>query len=285
MIGGRGGGARLGFLLVGVGLACGPGSADPARKDMSAADATTAGEGPPPAEPRDASTICEGRAALADPAVSPVDARLLVALDLDAEALGEALDRVEAWAGDAVSGAPMVAGLALSQLGFQLGLVRASLDEIGVRPSGVLVLQAPGGELVWIVHLRCDLDGLRGLVEARWRLRTRTTVGGMIAEAPADGPFAHDVLVLADDRLALAPRGRGAAVLRWLIGAGPVRSLGAAPASAAVPGEVLAALPAAPVRALVAGEGGGGLVIPGSGWWMLRADGRGLTIGDSLAPP
>ena len=253
-------------------LSCGSGAEGQAPAGSAAAVAA----------PSTVAGACAGRATLPELGEVPGDARLAVALDLDAPGLDAALARVEAWAREDAGGAPVVAGLALSQLGFQLGLVRGALAEVGFDPEGLLIVQAPGGELAWLFRQECDLEGVRPVIEARWRLRWRTSAQGAIAEAGPAGGSPYDLVALAGDRFALVPRGRGGAQLRWLsapsapalAGAAPRRELGAA----------LAAMRPAPVR-LVAVGAASGLAVVGDGLVRARDDGARLEIDDSLAAP
>ncbi|MBK8266177.1 MAG: hypothetical protein IPK80_33220 [Nannocystis sp.] len=250
-------------------MSCGSGPKEPERRAVEDA----------PQEARSArgsvGEICAGEAVSPDPAGIPDNARLAVIVDLRDEELPAALERVEAW-GQAPGGeVPVVAGLALSQIGFQLRLVRDLLAAIGIAPRSLLIVQAPGGELVWSFHWVCDLDGLRALLGDRWGLRSRSSVLGMIAEAAAPGSFAYDVVVLPSDQIALTPTGTGARLLRWLAGAEP--SIDGRRAAGRF-GEVLAEIPAAPVRAVLAWGGGSGVVVAGGGILRIRADGAQIEV-------
>lgn len=220
--------------------------------------------GPPVHEPKDTSRAASGCASARDPlgdlAWIPRDARLTLRVDLRAPDLDAAAARL-AREGPSLPGVPVVAGLALAQLDLQLAAIRAQLRAAQLDPDELLLLHDPSGAVVWILRVRCDLAALQAELARAWDVQPRTTARGPVAEPRAGFPF--DVVFLADDRLALAPAGAGGKLGRWLE-ASPAPDP-AAQASAPSPGEVLAAGPAAPIRAVFGG--------------------RGLLVGDAAAAP
>ncbi len=185
---------------------------------------------------------------------------------------------------------PTVAGLALSQIGFQVAHIRRLLGELGIDPPEMLLLQGPDGELVWLWRLPCDHEQLRALVRSGWDLRIRTLVAGALGEPVDPKRFPFDLLFLPGDRLALVPAGDGLKLLRWLTGGGPrVPGLGAPQVEEEGPAELLATLAPAAIRMVLADRVGGALTLrPASkatGTLRIRAGAEGLEISDSLPAP
>lgn len=254
------------------------------------------------AAPADAATACEGQrgAALEEPLEIPSDLRLVARIDLSHTELPAALDHLERWARDdtdrstnTISGdrspPPIVAGLALSQVEFQVAHLRNILAKVGMEPPEVLLLQEPGGNIVWIWHLPCDLDRLRSLLAAGFGLRMRTLVSGVIGEPVDATRFPFDLLLLPGDRLALVPAGKGRKTLRWLRGdALQVPGLVVPKPAEERPQALLSGLSPAPVRLVIAGKVGGALTLrPGSTaatTMLVRVGAEGLQISGSLPP-
>ncbi|HFE45864.1 MAG TPA: hypothetical protein ENJ18_10310 [Nannocystis exedens] len=291
----------LGLLL--TALACG----DPAPKEesiRSGADPKPASAvdsiAPAPAE--DAARACDGQrgAALEEPLELPGDLRFVARIDLRDADVPVALGHLESWARDDAdrsattataerAAPPIVVGLALSQVGFQVTHLRGILGTVGMDPPEVLLLQGPDGDLVWIWRLPCDLDRLRTLLADGFGLRMRTLVSGVIGEPVDAARFPFDLLVLPGDRLALVPAGKGRRALRWLRGEAPrVPGLGAEEPVEEHPQALLSGLDPAPVRLVIAGRVGGALTLrPGSTvatTMLVRVDAAGLQISGSLPP-
>ena len=185
---------------------------------------------------------------------------------------------------------PTVAGLALSQVGFQVGHVRTLLGGLGIDPPEMLLLQGPDGELVWLWRLPCDHDRLRALVTSAWGLEIRTLVAGALGETLDPQRFPFDLLFLPGDRLALVPAGGGLRLLRWLTDGGPrVPALGAPQVEEEGPAELLGTLAPAAIRLVIADRVGGVLTLRpasrSSGALRVRASAAGLEISDSLPTP
>lgn len=179
----------------------------------------------------------------------PADARLAVVVDGDDPGLAAAVERVEA--GAAGRGLPIVAGLALGQLGLQLTLVRGQLARAGLRPRELALVHDRGGAVIWVVRARCDLRDLQAAMARAWGVRGRAVAGGEVAEAAPGSGFPHDVVFLAEDRVALVPAGQATTIRRWLEAPAPAPAIGAQPRPQ--PGEVLDEIPPAPVRGVLTG--------------------------------
>lgn len=174
----------------------------------------------------------------------PSDARLLLVVDRRAGDLEPALARAsELSRHAAAAGLPIRAGLALGQLRMQLGMLELSLRELGAEPGEIVELHGPASELAWVWPSTCASDHLAARMLAQWGVMLRARVDARLGGASEQFPF--DVVVLATGEVALAPRGQGAALLRWLL---------AADASDEGPGSRLAALEHAAIRGIVQGE-------------------------------
>jgi len=284
-------------------LACGDpasslGKAPPRTEERPASPAGSIAS----AAPADAATACEGQrgAALEEPLEFPSELRLVARIDLSHAELPAALEHLERWARDDADRSantvseespppPIVAGLALSQVGFQVAHLRSILAEVGIEPPEVLLLQGPGGTIVWIWHLPCDLDRLRSLFAAGFGLRMRTLVSGVIGEPVDAARFPFDLLLLPGDRVALVPAGEGRKTLRWLRGdASQVPGLVTPKPAEERPQALLGSLDPAPVRLVIAGKVGGALTLrPGSTaatTMLVRVGADGLQISGSLPP-
>jgi len=178
----------------------------------------------------------------------PGDARLALVVDLADPGLDDAVTRMAAEAPG--RGLPVVAGLALTQLGLQLTLMRSQLTRAGLAPRELALIHDRAGAVIWVLRARCDLRDLQAALAGAWGVRGRAVAGGEVAEAIAGSGFPHDVVFLAEDRVALVPAGQAMAVRRWF--EAPAAPLPAGP-SAPRPGEVLAEIPPAPIRGVLTG--------------------------------
>lgn len=210
-----------------------PGPAQPAPKDLP--EPTCAGVADP----------------LGDLDWIPRDVTLAAAIDLADPGHGAAAERLARAAGE-IDGLPIVAALGLGQLDVQLSIVQGLLRSAGLAPRELVLLHEPGGAVAWVFRVRCDLGALQAIMTRAWGLRSRTTATGPIAE-PGARPFAHDAVFLADDRVMLAPAGRGGALRRWL--EAPAEPALAAGRGGPTPGDALAGLAPAPIRVVLAGRG------------------------------
>lgn len=220
-----------------VALACSPGAPEPAAKEM----APEAG----PVEPR--ATCDAAGETLGGTAWVPADARLAVVVDLGAPELDPAVARLAAIPG---RGLPVVAGMALAQLGLQLTLVRAALARAELGPRELALVHDRSGAVIWVLRARCDLRDLQARIARAWGVRGRAVAGGEVAEAAPGGGFPHDVVFLAEDRVALVPAGQAMAMRRWL--EAPPAPMPSGP-STPRPGEALAEIPPAPIRGVLRG--------------------------------
>jgi len=285
-------------LVVAPLIACGgpapsPGEGDPSpTKTGQKPAASDAVEATPPT---DAAAVCEGNRGerFEDPIELPPRLRIVARMDLADTALSPALEHLERWArGEGAQEGrpepPIVAGLALSQAGFQVGHLRELLGSLGIAPPELMLFQGPDGEVLWLWRMPCDLEGLRPLVESGWNLRLRTLVRGAIGEPKDPERFPFDLLLLPGERLALVPAGTGHKLLRWLTDGGPqVPGLGPSDDDADL-AELLAQLDPAPIRLVVAGKVGASLTLrpgaEGSEPQRVRVTGEGLEISGSVAP-
>jgi hypothetical protein len=183
----------------------------------------------------------------------PRDVRLAAILDLadpGVDASSVELARTVA----TTPGLPIVAGLGLGQLDIQLQLLRRQLTSAGLTPRELVLLHGPDGAVVWVLRVRCDLGVLQATLARAWHVQSRATATGPVAEPAPGAGFPHDIVFLADDRLALAPAGTGGKLRRWLEVPVQVPALGPS-RPAEPPGEILAALDPAPIRVVLAGRG------------------------------
>jgi hypothetical protein len=215
------------------------------------------GPAPAPETPAPAAPLsrCEAHDDLGGLEWLPVDLRLAVVIDLEAPELPAAIQRLQDGVRTA-PGLPVVASLGLGQLGLQLGILRPQLQALGIAPRELALLHDRAGAVVWVLRARCDLEALKAAITTAWSLRVRTVTGGAVAEAAPGGggpTFAHEVVFLSGDRLALVPPGSAGSLLRWLEGGvtSPV-AVGGQPAPP--PGERLGELAAAPIRGILAGR-------------------------------
>lgn len=211
--------------------------------------------GPGTQRPEDMSpeTCQQAQDPLGDLEWIPRDVRLAAAFDLGDPGLGEAA-RELARASAATPGMPVVAALGLGFLDAQLDIVRRQLAAADLAPRELLLLHDPAGAVVWVVRVRCDLLVLQAVLARAWGVTSRATAAGPLAEPAAPGGFPHDVVFLADDRLALVPAGAGGKLRRWLEGQAAAPELGGG-GRVETPGEALARLDPAPIRVVLAGRG------------------------------
>lgn len=201
------------------------------------------------AGPKGQVATCDAAGELLDgTAWVPDDARLALVVDLADPGLDAAVARVAAEAPG--RGLPVVAGMALTQLELQLTLVRSQLTRAGLAPRELALVHDRGGAVIWVLRARCDLRDLQAALARAWGVRGRAVAGGEVAEAIAGSGFPHDVVFLAEDRVALVPAGRAMAVRRWF--EAPPAPLPAG-SSAPRPGEVLAEILPAPLRGVLTG--------------------------------
>ncbi|MEZ4453560.1 MAG: hypothetical protein R3B09_29150 [Nannocystaceae bacterium] len=255
----------IGAALLALALACGP-------EATTRENAQTGPAGPPEVAPPSlpiptVADACRGRGTVGDEELEavPPDARLVAAIDLRADDLDDALDRLEAWTRDEGARVPVVVGLTLSQIGFQTRWIRDLLGRRGIGLESALLLIAPGGESIWLWRIACDLGPLQRALEADGSLRIRALAsGGVIAEPRDPSAFPFDLVLTAGDRMGLVPAGRGVDLLRWLgrksAAAGPLGD-----ASAEAPAALLSALEDAPLRVVIAERSDHGMVITPSG--------------------
>ncbi|WAS98926.1 hypothetical protein [Nannocystis punicea] len=197
-------------------------------------------------------TCPEGQDPLGDLEWIPADARVAALFDLGDPGVDEAAAEL-ARASATTPGMPVVAALGLGFLGTQLQILRRHLADAALTPRELLLLHDPAGAVVWIVRVRCDLAVLQAALARAWGVTSRTTVAGPIAEPDSGRAFPHDVVFLADDRLALVPAGAGGKLRRWLEGQAAPPELGTRRSE--TPGQALSRLEAAPIRVVLAGRG------------------------------
>ncbi|MCY1006128.1 hypothetical protein OV079_11255 [Nannocystis pusilla] len=234
-------------------VACGGPPVDP-RPAARPSDMPQAA-GPIVQAPQDMSkqTCPEGQDLIGDLEWIPADARVAGLFDLGDPGVDEAAAEL-ARASATTPGMPVVAALGLGFLGTQLQILRRQLRDAGLTPRELLLLHDPGGAVVWIVRVRCDLAVLQATLARAWGVTSRTTAAGPLAEPDPARGFPHDVVFLADDRLALVPAGAGGKLRRWLEGQAGPPDLGDRRRSE-TPGQALARLEPAPIRVVLAGRG------------------------------
>jgi hypothetical protein len=174
----------------------------------------------------------------------PADARLLMVIDRESADLPAALTRLRGLTeGAATIGLPVRATLALGQLGMQSQMLALSLARLELAPAELIELHGPGSEIAWVWPTQCEPERVAARVLARWGVLLRANLDAKLGPGDPER-FPFDVVVLADDRIALTPLGRGSALLRWLRTAeGDVG-----------PGSRLGELAPAPIRAVIQGE-------------------------------
>ncbi|PCC75633.1 hypothetical protein SAMN02745121_00173 [Nannocystis exedens] len=183
----------------------------------------------------------------------PADARVAALFDLGDPGVDEAAAEL-ARASATAPGMPVVAALGLGFVGTQLQILRRQLRDAALTPRELLLLHDPAGAVVWLVRVRCDLAALQAVLARAWGVTSRTTAAGPLAEPDPARGFPHDVVFLADDRLALVPAGAGGKVRRWLEGQAGPPDLGDR-RRRETPGQALARLEPAPIRVVLAGRG------------------------------
>lgn len=243
-------GAVLGLVVAGAGCPRTPPVSDPPAAATSGATDTS-----------DNDSVVSDGAAQRDPpeddfvACGPEDARLpntrflpptirvailLDTADVDADA---ARNRLATHARGDGHGLPIELAFAISQWGWQVPALRASLRTVGLVPAHLLYVRTeedPSG--VWLLPHACDLEALRSRTTEAWGLSWRTRVEGAVGSAPEG--FAWDMLALPGDRIALVPAGAGGT---W------IEKLRPDPERPS-PGKALDVLPPAPIRGVVTGQ-------------------------------
>jgi hypothetical protein len=243
---------RVAGSLVLAGLfACGPSAGSKDMAEEAGANGVAAGskDMAEDAGSKRQATTCDAAGEVLDgTAWVPGDARLALVIDLADPGLDAAVTTAAAEAPE--RGLPVVAGMALTQLGLQLTLIRSQLTRAGLAPRELALVHDRGGAPIWVLRARCDLRDLQAALARAWGVRGRAVAGGEVAEAIAGSGFPLDVVFLAEDRVALVPAGQAMAVRRWF--EAPASPLPAGP-SAPRPGEVLAEIPPAPIRGVLTG--------------------------------
>ncbi|MDC0667431.1 hypothetical protein [Nannocystis radixulma] len=198
-------------------------------------------------------TCTQAQDVLGDLEWIPADARLAALFDLGDPGVDDAAAEL-ARATATTPGMPVVAALGLGFVGTQLQILRRHLADAALTPRELLLLHGPGGDVVWVLRVRCDLGVLQAALARAWGVTSRATAAGPIAEPDPARGFPHDLVFLADDRLALVPAGAGGKLRRWLEGQVRPPELGAG-RRAETPGEALARLEPAPIRVVLGGRG------------------------------
>jgi len=246
--------AAIALLLA----ACSAREAPPAESSPAAAPAPSdmpLSAGPEAQAPKDMpmKTCPEVHDPIGDLEWIPRDARVAALFDLGDPAVDAAAAEL-ARASATTPGMPVVAALGLGFLGTQLQILRRQLTDAALTPRELLLLHDPTGAVVWVVRVRCDLPALQSALARSWGVTSRATAAGPIAEPDPARGFPHDIVFLADDRLALVPAGSGGKLRRWLEGQVKPPELGAGRRTE-TPGEALGRLDPAPIRVVLAGRG------------------------------
>lgn len=174
----------------------------------------------------------------------PADARLLVVIDRQSAELPAALTRLRSLTDNAAQvGLPVRATLALNQLGMQSQMLALSLGQLELEPAELIELHGPGSEIAWTWPTQCAPERLAARVLARWGVLLRANLDAKLGPGDPER-FPFDVVVLADDRVALTPLTQGSSLLRWLRTAEGDEG----------PGSKLAELAPAPIRVVLQGE-------------------------------
>lgn len=224
-----------------------------------------------------------------DHAWAPASATTIAAIALDAPELPAALQALAEHARAPGHGLPIPLSFSLGQWSWQVPVLVATLREAGFAPAELVFVSTDANDSAWVWHSSCDLDEAVARIEATWAVEARRTVEGVIAtpRPPAgDGTpaFPYDVLILPGQRMAMAPAGRGGAVLGSFGRAAPPGLSGAPPTTA---GRRLDALAPAPVRLVVLGRA---LLDPGAAAadhaaQVLRITGDGVERPTTTADP
>ncbi|PRP89987.1 hypothetical protein ENSA5_69300 [Enhygromyxa salina] len=211
--------------------------------------ATTAAEAPAVANrPEPEQPLCGTGERFTDYAWVPDDARLTTSIQRGDGELGPALTTLARMTEVPELALPVSAALDFRNLSLQLASLDHLLGELGLDPAELVELHSPGGELVWLWPSDCPPASLATRVLDRWQVIMRADLehpGLRWGAGSAEGlPF--DVLTLGEDRVGLAPLGRGAQVGAWLLEVPRGGDDG--------PGRALADIEAAPIRAVLSGE-------------------------------
>jgi hypothetical protein len=209
---------------------------------LACRDRTTVPPEPEP-EPESESADCPTGERFVDWSWVPADARLLVVIDRESADLEPALTRLSTLGDHAAAvGLPIRAGLALDRLGMQAQMLGLSLGRLELDPAEFVELHGPGSEIAWTWPTQCPPERLDARVLARWGVMLRANLDAKLGPGDPER-FPFDVVVIAD-RVALTPLGQGSALLGWLRTAEGDDG----------PGQQLARLAAAPIRAIIQGE-------------------------------
>lgn len=279
------------LALVGVVVAACRPSAAPQPPHAGTTDAPPTVE-PAPAEPPVPCGPVGER--FDDHAWAPASATTIAAIAIDAPELPAALRALAEHVRASGHGLPIPLAFSLGQWSWQVPVLVATLREAGFAPAELVFVSDDANDSAWVWHSTCDLDEAVARIEAAWSVDARRTVEGVVATPrppAADGTpaFPYDVLLLPGQRMAVAPAGRGGAVLERLGRPPSPAGLAGTPTTA---GRRLDALAPAPVRLVVLGRA---LLDPGAAAvdhaaQALRITGEGVEQppsrdGDGSLPP
>ncbi|MEE9383459.1 MAG: hypothetical protein V3V08_08600 [Nannocystaceae bacterium] len=179
----------------------------------------------------------------------PYDARLAVRVAWLDPGLEAALRLLGAWHAHRSPALPIFAATEFENLGFDMFGLRGHLERAGLHPAELVKLHGPGGDTLWWTPTRCDEASLRPRLSDTWQVTFRASPRGWIGTASDAAIFPFDILLPRNGAIVLAPRGRAGRIQAWL---GKHRPLGA---TASGPGERLAQLRPAPLRAAFRSDG------------------------------
>lgn len=235
--------------LVVLALACGcphgrgPGDEGPPDPtDAPTTDAPPTDEGSEPELPR----CGDGDEHVRDLHVVPREAVLVGAIDLRADGLASALEKLRDHVGNA--GLPVRAAFALGQWHWQVPLLVDTLGRRGLVTGELVALAMDDGLGGWVLPLGCTQDEAIATVRAHGA--EVQDAGAIAVVAAVHDETAWDLVIGPGSIATLAAAGRGRELVARL---GP----GAPPTSPAPPSaaERLAAIEAAPVRVVVLAHG------------------------------
>ncbi len=212
----------------------------------------------------------------------PRTVRLAAVVDVASPELDDALAAL-AEAADRGAPLPIDVAFATRQWSWEIPFVLRTLDDAGFEPAELLRVRTEDRLVAWMWPMRCDLAQARESVEARWGVRTRSSVNAVIGTPTETSAFAFDVVFLEGEVGALVPRTRGAALLEDLAEPGP--SYGALGGDTRPTGALIEVMEPAVIRmvvrgpSLVAGTGGAQ-----GGEGLVRVTAAGVEFGGSLAP-
>jgi hypothetical protein len=221
---------------------------------------------PPPSGCGDATTK------FGDATTFPADASLVALVRRDAPDLAQSLAHLTSHVQGGTSGLAVPTGFALAQWTWEVPLVLAALDGLGVHASSIASVQTANLR-VWVAPLGCPFDDLVAVLAADFEVND---TGSAAIATPRDRTrFAHEIVVR-PDAILLCPPGTARRVLAaWdrtpPPGATPLRdgAFGLADATIRIAVRETGLLdPAAPDRR--------------TGDQLIRVDGRGVDA--TLAP-